>query len=265
MSISQTQAIVLNRYVMGDSSLLVTVYTREFGKIKLVARGARKSKNQRASALEPFTHISITFRHKEQRDLQTLNQVEVVQSYRYLGEDLTRMSYAGAVSELVNRLVIGEEPSVELFDLILQVLDALNREQPVVAELLFWGFQLRFAMSFGYAPQFEQCVACGEGLQEESLRFSAPLGGMLCRGCRSQDTDAIQVSLGTVRMLARLQAHPLDRLSIIRPSRQSRHETNRVIRSFFAYHMDDTRELKSLRFLDSIDPGTDIASKTLAP
>ena len=253
MSICQTDAIVLNRYMMGDSSLLITVYTREYGKIKLVARGARKSKNQRSSALEPFTHISITFRRKEHRDLQTLNQVEVVSSFRYLSEDLSRMSYAGAVSELVNCLIIGEEPSIELFDLILQTLDGLNRQPPKAGEVLFWGFQLRFATSFGYAPQFLRCATCDHPLEECDVRFSPSLGGVLCARCFAQDTSAIAISMGTVKLMARIQHLPMDRLARLRPSHLSRQEITRVIRSFFLYHMEGTRELKSLKFLKSLD------------
>lgn len=253
MSICTTDAIVLNRYMMGDSSLLVTVYTREFGKIKVVARGARKSKTQRASALEPFTHVTITFRQKAHRELQTLSEVDVLTVFQHLSEDLTKMSYAGAVAELTNRLVIGEEPSVDLFDLILQTLNELNRHPPDAGEVLFWGFQLRFAMDFGYAPQFVKCAGCGQTLDSPDVRFSPILGGVLCSQCFSQDADAFSISMGTAKLLARLQHLPLDRLSRFKSSRLSQREITRVIRSFFLYHMEDARELKSLRFLQSLD------------
>lgn len=253
MSICTTDAIVLNRYVLGDSSLLVTVYTRDFGKIKMVARGARKSKNQRAFALEPFTHITITFRRKAHRDLQTLSQVDVATVFRRLSEDLTRMSYAGAVAELSNRLIIGEEPSVSIFDLILETLDQLNRHPPEAGEVLFWGFQLRFATAFGYAPQFERCAGCNQPMDEREVRFSPALGGIVCPQCFGQDTNAFSVSLGTVKLLTRLQHLPLERLPRFKASRLSQREIIHIIRSFFMYHMEDARELKSLKFLQSLD------------
>ena len=103
MAIQTTDAIVLYRIVLGDSSLLVTLYTRDFGKLKVVARGARKPKSKMASAFQPFTLISVTFRRKEHRELQTLSKAEVLSTFRYLGEDLTKMAYASAVAELINR------------------------------------------------------------------------------------------------------------------------------------------------------------------
>ena len=253
MSICTTDAIVLNRYVLGDSSLLVTVYTREFGKIKVVARGARKSKSRRASALEPFTHVTITFRQKANRELQTLSEVDVLTVFRRLSEDLTKMSYAGAVAELTNRLIIGEEPSTDLFDLILQILSELDRHPSDASEMLFWGFQLRFAVIFGYAPQFVKCAGCNQMLDNPDVRFSPILGGVVCSQCFRQDADAFSISVGTGKLLARLQHLPLDRLSRFKSSRLSQREIKRAIRSFFLYHMEDARELKSLKFLQSLD------------
>ena len=253
MSITQTEGIVLNRYAMGDSSLLVTVFTRAFGKIKLVAKGARKSRTQRSSALEPFTHVSVSFRRKENRDLQILNQVEIVTSYRYIGDDLVRMSYAGAVSELVNRLVIGEEPSDGLFNLLLDVLTSLNNAASEAGALIFWSFQLRFAAIFGYPPHMDNCVSCNHESHVGEAFFSAAMGGMICRQCKSQDPGAFLVFPGSVRLLAGLQSLPMSRVARFRTSTESSREIRRVIRSFFAYHMEDTGDYKSLKFLDSIN------------
>lgn len=253
MPICTTEAVVLNRYVLGDSSLLVAVYTKDFGKIKVVARGARSSKSKIASALEPFTHVLITFRRKEQRELQALSHVEVIGLYRRLTEDLTRMAYAGAVAELINRLMIGEEPNAGLFSLILETQAELNAHPPEAGQMLFWGFQIRFLKLFGYAPQFLQCPGCHRPLNEDAVRFSPSLGGVLCSGCFGRDPGAFSVSLGTVKLLTRIQLMPLAMLPRLKPSRLSQREIKQVMRSFFLYHTEDARELQSLRFLESLD------------
>ena len=140
-----------------------------------------------------------------------------------------------------------------MFDLILQTLDGINRQPPEAGEVLFWGFQLRFATSFGYAPQFLLCATCDHPLEEGDVRFSPSLGGALCARCFAQDTSAIAISMGTVKLMARIQHLPMDRLARLRPSYRSRHEITRVIGSFFLYHMEGARELKSLKFLKSMD------------
>jgi DNA repair protein RecO (recombination protein O) len=263
MSICTTDAIVLSRTLMGDSSLLVTLYTRAFGKMKVVARGARKPKSKLAPALQPFTVISTTFRRKAHRDLQTLNQADVLTVFRHLSEDLTKMAYAGAVVELVNRLIIGEEPSPELYELTLQTLAALNTQPADGGEVIFWRFQLQLAASFGYAPQFLRCVGCDRTVEIPDPRFSASLGGVLCAGCLTQDPGAFTVSLGTVKLLERIQHLPVDLLSRLKPSRASRQEIIRIIRSFFLYHLEDARELKALKFLQYLEDAPESAQPAL--
>ena len=253
MSICVTDAIVLNRTLMGDSSLLVTLYTRDFGKLKVVARGARKPKSKMGPALQPFTIVSVTFRRKEQHDLQTLNQADILTVFRRLSENLTRMAYAGAVTELINRLVIGEEPSEELFTLASLTLQALNTQPPEAGEIIFWRFQLRLAASFGYTPQFTHCAGCSTEIEGADPRFSPAMGAILCAACVSLDTGAFPVSLGTIKLLVHIQRLPVDLLSRLKPSKPAKQEIVRIIRSLFLYHMEDARELKAIQFLQFLE------------
>ena len=253
MAIQSSEAIVLNRIPLGDTSLLVTVYTRVLGKIKLVARGARRPKSRMASSLQPFCVITVSFNHRENRELQNLSKVEPGGFYRHIGEDLSKMGYASAVCELVNRLVLGEEPGESLFGLIIRTLDAIDRLPSEACEVLFWRFQLEFADIYGTGPEFATCIGCGRGPEDSSVRFSPAMGGILCRDCQAQDGEAMQLSLGTTRLLTRVREAPLEHLPRLKPVRTSRQEIQRAIRAFYLYQMDDGRELKSLKFLESIE------------
>ena len=256
MAIPSSEAIVLNRIPLGDTSLLVTVYARAFGKVKLVARGARRPKSRMASSLQPFCVITVSYNRRENRELQNLSKAEAGLFFRHIGEDLTKVGYASAVCELVNRLVLGEEPGEELFGLIIRTLDAIDRLSAEACEMLFWRFQLEFADVYGTGPEFSSCMGCGRRPEEASVRFSPSLGGILCRDCQvqaDQDSEAMQLSLGTTRLLSRVREVPLDHLPRLKPVRTSRQEIKRAIRAFYLYQMDDGRELKSLKFLESIE------------
>ncbi|MCY3773977.1 MAG: DNA repair protein RecO [Gemmatimonadetes bacterium] len=253
MAIQSSEAIVLNRIPLGDTSLLVTVYARAFGKVKLVARGARRPKSRMASSLQPFCVITVSFNRRENRELQHLSRVEPGPFFRHIGEDLTKVGYASAVCELVNRLVLGEEPGEQLFGLIMRTLEAIDRLPAAACEMLFWRFQLEFADIYGTGPEFSACMGCGRRPEEASVRFSPSLGGILCRDCQAQDGEAMQLSLGTTRLLSRVREMPLEHLSRLKPVRTSRQEIQRAIRAFYLYQMDDGRELKSLKFLESIE------------
>ena len=253
MAIQSSEAIVLNRIPLGDTSLLVTVYARSFGKVKLVARGARRPKSRMASSLQPFCVITVSYNRRENRELQHLSKVEPGPFFRHIGEDLTRVGYASAVCELVNRLVLGEEPGEDLFRLIIRTLEAIDGLSAEACELLFWRFQLEFADIYGTGPEFSTCMGCGKYPEEASVRFSPSLGGVLCRDCQFQDSEAMQLSLGTTRLLSRVREMPLEHLPRLKPVRTSRQEIQRAIRAFYLYQMDDGRELKSLKFLESIE------------
>lgn len=253
MAIQSSEAIVLNRIPLGDTSLLVTVYARAFGKVKLVARGARRPKNRMASALQPFCVITVSFNRRENRELQNLSKVEPGPFFRHIGEDLARVGYASAVCELVNRLVLGEEPGEQLFGLIIRTLEAIDRLPGEACETLFWRFQLEFADVYGTGPEFSACMGCGRRPEEASVRFSPSLGGILCSDCQAQDGEAMQLSLGTTRLLSRVREMPLEHLPRLKSVGTSRQEIQRAIRAFYLYQMDDGRELKSLKFLESIE------------
>lgn len=252
MPLCTTEAIILNRYLLGDTSLLVALYTKDYGKLKVVAKGARSAKSKIIGVLEPFTHVFMSFRRRENRELQTLSQVEGITPFRHLSEDLTKMAYAGAVTEMINRLVIGEEASPSLFTLIVETLTELNRHPAEAGEMLFWGFELRFAVVFGYAPQFASCPGCRRLLDGGDVRFSPAFGGVLCARCFGQDSQAIPISMGTVKLLERMQTMPLSLLPRLKPSRLSQREIPQVLRAFLVYHTDDARELKSLKFLRAL-------------
>ena len=252
MAIRSSEAIVLNRIPLGDTSLLVTVYARAFGKVKLVARGARRPKSRMASSLQPLRVITVSFNHRENRELQNLSKVEAGPYFRRIGEDLTKVGYASAVCELVNRLVLGEEPGEQLFGLIFRTLEAIDQLSRTLAKCCSGAFRSNLPTST--APVRSSPPAWVAGAPGGSLGpvQSVP-GGILCRDCQAQDGEAMQLSLGTARLLSRVREMPLEHLPRLKPVGQSRWEIQRAIRAFYLYQLDDGRELKSLKFLESIE------------
>tara|TARA_B100000029_G_scaffold516797_2_gene634417 strand:+ start:2535 stop:3326 length:792 start_codon:yes stop_codon:yes gene_type:complete len=253
MAIQSSEAIILKRIPLGDTSLLVTVYSRNFGKVKLVARGARGPKSKIASALQPFCIVTVIFNQRPNRELQNLSKIEVGSFFRNIGEDLSKVGYASAVCELVDRLVLGEEPGHELFNLMFETLQAIDLGPSEACEVLFWRFQLEFAYIYGAGPEFSNCRGCTKPLQDKEVNFSLAEGGVLCRACQGQDSNTMRLSLGTIRFLSRVCEMPRDRLNRLKPLKASRAEIKRLIKAYYLYQMDDRYDLKSLKFLESIE------------
>ena len=278
--IVKTHAVVLRARRMGETSKLVTFYSHEFGKIKVVAKGARRPKSKFGAALEIMTEVSAVCYLRDDRDLQTLSDCDVVTAYPGLLSDFRRMSFGSAACESVDRLTIEHEPNERLFTCLTGFLFALEEVSEEQTESLFWYFQLRVAEALGYRPELRACVVCGGDLGDcESPYFSAALGGGLCGACHREEVGSADVgywvregtasgypSRGPTRydrpgghcvardslgFLAHLQSIRAYRKDAIPPAPVRSAEIRAMLSDFLEYHGGCNGRLKALQFLDT--------------
>src|SRR5438093_19865 len=130
MALLRSEGIVLKTHALGDTSRIVVVYTRDMGMLRFVAKGARKTPGRFGFALEPLSRSRFVFYHKSDRDLQLLSQADTLDPTGSRLTELSRLAHAQAATELVDRLVWGEEPHAELFDLLAHALEAARGRDP---------------------------------------------------------------------------------------------------------------------------------------
>src|SRR5262252_5041201 len=182
MAIVTTEGIVLKTHALGDTSRIVTAYTREHGLVKLVAKGARKTPSRFGYALEPLSRARYVFYFKPDRDLHLLSQADTLAPTGSRIENLERLAHAEAALELIDRLVWGEEPHTELFDLLAATLEAVVDAPTEALPALTIAFELQVASLLGYRPRLDACAECGGMLSPRRL-FSPVRGGLLCERC----------------------------------------------------------------------------------
>jgi len=187
MPVYRAEGIVLRRVELGEADRLITLYTREHGKLHAVAKGARKPTSRLGGRIEPFTYLRGLL--ATGRSLDILSQVEVVESFGTLRADLPRMAYAAYAVELIDRATAAREPNAQLFHLLLGTLRAMCDGDPELAALRF---SLRLLVLQGYRPSLNRCVGCGRSTALPQ-RFSTSLGGVLCPRCGEQDPNAWEV------------------------------------------------------------------------
>ena len=127
MALSKTEAIILKSQKQGETTKILTCYTKAFGKIKVIAKGARTSKSRFWGNLEPLNHVVIVFYRKENRDLQFLSQVDILKSFLHIRSELGRTSLAMLACEWINLSEVGEEANVKMFNLLYETLNGLNK------------------------------------------------------------------------------------------------------------------------------------------
>ena len=203
MSSEKASAIVIRTVEFSETSLVVTLFTREFGKIGALAKGARRLKGPFESALDLLALCRIVFLHKSSDALDLLTEAKLVRRFRPAGKDLSGL-YAGYyVAELLNGLTDEDDPHPELFDLADEVLVALTAGEPVAKWVV--RFELCALRLLGHIPSLDACVECGVAVSPVGrVAFGQLDGGVLCPACRGGKNQVALVSAGVLRIMAQL-------------------------------------------------------------
>ncbi len=247
MALYKVEAVVLRTREYGEADKIVTLYSREEGKLHGIAKGARRPRSRLAGGMQPFTHVRLMLWRG--RNLDTVSQCEIVAAFGPLREDLTRLAHASYVVDLVDEVTRERDANQDLFLTLLGTLHLLAWDQrPVLATRMF---EARLLVLSGFRPVLDQCAGCQGSLGADGRRwFSAAAGGLVCPNCRVRERHAIAVSGGTVAALGHLLTADLRRLGVLRPSTQIERELEAVLRAAWDYRIE--RPLRSLAFLAAV-------------
>lgn len=212
MGLYKIEGVVLRRRNLGEADRLVTVLTRDRGKITIVARGARRPRSRLGGRLEPSTRVRALV--AEGRTLDVISQVEVLEANAALRRDLERLGVVSVVLEMADRALADRHPHPDVYRLVLAALD-LARESPV-AVIWPW-FAARLLVLLGHRPSVTRCPVCGRRLRDPAA-WSTTLGGCLHAACRAHDSRAVAMPSGARALLVfLLDARPAA-LSRVAPS-----------------------------------------------
>lgn len=203
MSSEKATAIVIRSVEFSETSLVVTLFTRELGKIGALAKGARRLKSPFESALDLLALCRIVFLHKSSEALDLLTEAKLLRRFRPPGRNLPALYAAYYVAELLGAMTDEADPHPELFDLADETLAALAGGESVAKWVV--RFELGALRLLGHAPSLENCVEC-EAIVEPTGRVAFGLldGGVLCPRCRAGKREVVQVNAGVLRTLAQL-------------------------------------------------------------
>lgn len=241
------EGIVIRSVDYGESSKVVTVFTREHGKTGMMARGAKKTKSRLVAVSQLFTHGYFLCKTGPGSGMPDLSQGEIVESYRDLRQNLVQTAYAAYMAELLDRLTQEREPNPYLFQLLSLTFRYLD--EGVDAEILCRIFESKMLIVAGIRPQLQACSHCRE--EREPYAISVTQGGLLCPKCLPTDPYAITVAPTTWKLLRLFQLFDLERLGQIDVKPATRSQLRHVLRSFFDQHLD--LHLKSRSFLDHVE------------
>ncbi len=242
----KTEAIVLRHYKLGEADRIITLFTPYHGKLRAVAKGARRPKSKLAGHLELLTHCQVML--AQGRNLDIVTQAQTIESYLPLREDLQRVGGGVYLAELVDGFTEGGVENQALFGLLRFGLGLMATEAKI--ELAMRYFEVRLLQNLGYSPELYRCLSCQRSLEPGVNFFSASGGGVLCPACADTEAVVRPLSLSALKVLRYMEREDWTAVRRLRWEPELAREMERLMREYLSYRLE--REVKTLAFLDGL-------------
>lgn len=236
MAILETEAVVLSSIPQGESSKIVRLITKSYGRVSIIAKGSRKSKNRFGAALDSLNHVSAVYYYKESRELQILTQCDIIDSFSEAKEDLNKLALGLAAAEVIQKLFIEEEENVPVFMLLTGALKQLGEFEKNYINI-YWSFLARFLALSGFELNLLNCSGCGIEVEDKSASFSLSRGGLICGECKNNEIT-YKMSAVALQTLKRIIQKEPETLVTLQSSEKTFIEINSFFENYFRYHFE---------------------------
>lgn len=226
MAVYHADALVIRSREYGESDRLLTLFSREFGKIQAVAKGVRKPKSRQRAAAQLFTYGEYLL-HRG-RTMDTVSEASPKESFPHLWNDFDRTLAATRVAELLDIATIQGQAHPDVFTLTLTVFFLFEHYEPY---LLQSAYALRLLHLLGYAPRLGECAECGVTISGPRLFISPAAGGTLCLSCREKYTGR-WITAGSTAFMRQLLHGEIRKLDRLRWNQFMRQEISEILKIY---------------------------------
>ncbi|GGF07704.1 DNA repair protein RecO [Halobacillus andaensis] len=247
--LEKIEGIVIRTRDYGETHKIITLFTREKGKIGVMARGAKKPKSRMASVTQPFIHGQFLIQIGS--GLGSLSQGEMVTSLRSIREDIIKTAYASYLAELTDKLVDEKKPDPFLYEQLLQTFVWMAEGKD--CEILSMMYELKMYRKAGFAPKVDACLNCGAA--DGPFSFSVVEGGFLCFRCKQMDPQAYGLTEPLAKLLRLFLHMDVKRLGQVSMKDENKKKLRMLMDEY--YERYGGYFLKSKKFLKQIDLFTD--------
>lgn len=227
---------------------MITFFTKDYGKIRAVAQGARRSRKRGFGILQSFAQVQVQIVKTKRSPIPRIETADLLHAFYGLAADPVALGYGGYLLEVVDGFSQEYQAHRKVYDLLAASLDRLNRGQK--GERLLRLFELLVADGFGLRPNLESCTGCGKPIGDSDALFSPILGGAVCQACRANHPHLTPLSAGTRQVLSRAVTTAQSRLDDLPISAKNLSEMRRFMPQFIEIQLG--RQPKSVRYLRSI-------------
>jgi DNA repair protein RecO (recombination protein O) len=242
----RTNAIVLQSRDLGEADRICVVYTPGFGKVSIIAKGARRAKSRMGPYLDYFSEVALHLTRG--RDLDVVTSVTSISQHPNLRLDIDAYGHAAHFAELVRDLTQEHQENQRVYELLSSSLTLLN--DGIDPWQVARHFELGLLVALGYRPELFRCVNCHRDLEPMPNAFSSQLGGMLCNDCARKEPGAVVLSVNAQKYLRTLARSGLGAVVRLEPHMAERREIEQTMQAYLRYVGE--RDYASLRVLGTM-------------
>lgn len=238
---------ILRTLNYSESDLIVTFYSCEFGKLKGIAKGAKRSKKRFANVFEPFSLTNIIFTRKSRDTLAFIESCDIIDHYHDIRQDMEKTLIASYFIDLTDQFSPEGKKNEKVFDLLQDFLIILGKEKASDAVIRF--FEMRLLKLAGFEPALECCIVCKTPVINGNFYyFHAHEGGIKCGSCANVQRYEQSISAGTVRTLLMGKDMDIDKIKLVALTDPLATESRSILINFISHVLG--HELKSLKVLE---------------
>jgi len=243
----QSRALLLKSVRFSDTSKILSFYSREAGRVSAIAKGVLRPKNRFSGKLETLRELEIILAIKENRNVQTLTEVEILRIYHPERRNPNHQIYALAILELVDQTLAEGHADPVFYDFLETMLQSLETIDD--GRIVLWFFLLKLCSFLGFRPRFSECQSCQTQLPLESATFCFSDGAIYCRECGPQLQNFRRLNSAQISFLSQLQTHHYQHLAGFNPELPGNHDFTELLVAYLNHHLDHPLHLYALELL----------------
>ena len=245
MPLYKTRAVVLKSFNLSEKDKLVTFLTEHHGKVKCVAKSARRLKSRFGASLEPMSYVSLIYFGRENQELYRLNQCDIIQSFQEIREDPDSYYTAIYFLDLAGQLMVEAHPEPEIFQLLVRALRETGQTETLGP--LCRLFELRIMSHAGYTPRLLKCIVCQKEPKSLWVGFSYSRHGIVCEPCFGREPVETRITSGTLNYLKKFLSLDINHVRRLKIPGEVEREIEAITHRLVLARLG--RELKSYPFI----------------
>lgn len=233
-----SEGIVLKQRKIANNRRMITLFTKNYGKISAGTSMNEKSKGKSALALRPFTYAEYDI--FKSRESYSINSAQVKKSYYSIGEDLDRFTVASKLLEYLDKILEEEQSRPKLFDLTIEFFESITKANGNY-ETLLYAYIIKTLRIQGIMPEIKSCVDCGKELKS-NYSFSIPAGGVICEECLKKENESLHTliykpSFDIIETVKYFAVNPLSQFEKVSLKPTVSNEIGEILAEYIDYYL----------------------------